>query len=71
MKHPTHCERCARRYRNRGAWNCVFRAGACIALLCPRCQTPEENAEAEINEATLDYFVLPNGRVAASAKAVA
>ncbi|MDQ6854726.1 MAG: hypothetical protein M3046_13715 [Actinomycetota bacterium] len=23
--------------------------------MCPDCQTPEENAEAEINEATLDY----------------
>ncbi|MFF7415705.1 hypothetical protein [Streptomyces lydicus] len=29
--------------------------GVLRGLLCPECQTPEENAEAEVKEATLDY----------------
>lgn len=36
-------------------WNAVFRSGVVHSYLCPACQTPEENAEAEINEATLNY----------------
>jgi hypothetical protein len=45
-------------------WNVTFLDGVVAGLLCPQCQTPEEDAEAEINEATLDYFVLPDGRLA-------
>jgi hypothetical protein len=38
-------------------------AGVVVGLLCPQCQTPEENAEAEINAATLIYEVGPDGRI--------
>ncbi|WP_199700477.1 hypothetical protein [Galactobacter valiniphilus] len=51
----THCMRCRRKYRGRGEWNLVFAKGYVTGALCPSCQTPEENAEAVINEATLDY----------------
>jgi hypothetical protein len=55
------CSRCDRKYKGRGNWNHVFRGGACVGALCPDCQTPEENAEAAINEATLDYSVDEQG----------
>jgi hypothetical protein len=38
-------------------------AGEPIGYLCPNCQTPEENAEAEINLATIDYSVDDQGRM--------
>lgn len=59
------CTRCRRRMRSIAGWNAVFRRGVAVGLLCPDCQTPEENAEAEINEAGLDYSrmrQLPDGR---------
>jgi len=68
VKFPTKCERCARKYRDRGAWNGVYEAGVCVALLCPRCQTVEENAEAEVNEATLVYSSDAFGRIVARAR---
>jgi len=49
------CSRCRRRLRSITGWNTVFRQGVVVGLLCPDCQTPEENAEAEINAAGLDY----------------
>ncbi|MGN8245278.1 hypothetical protein ACTHAM_002397 [Cellulomonas soli] len=49
------CQRCKRKYRGRGEWNAVFAKGVVVAFLCPTCQAPEENAEAVINEATIDY----------------
>lgn len=53
--------------RDRGNWNGqFFKASRLVAVLCPRCQTPEENTEAEINLATTDYgvnaFGIPVGR---------
>ncbi len=45
--------------------NVVYEKGHLVGRLCPDCQTPEENAEAEINKATLDYghaFVDDDGR---------
>ena len=60
------CQRCRRRYRAGAAdvdqWNATVRAGIVVALLCPACQTPEENAEAEINAATLNYSTDAFGR---------
>ena len=52
------CDRCGRRYRNPAAfvtdeWNATLRQGVVVGYLCPDCQTPEENAEAAIDEATL------------------
>ena len=57
------CERCSRRYRGAGDWNMNVRSGVVVGLLCPGCQTPEENAEAEINLATIDYGQDENGRL--------
>jgi hypothetical protein len=44
------------------------RAGVVVGALCPDCQTPEENAEAEINAATLEYQPDPHGRMTARPK---
>ncbi|RPA64895.1 hypothetical protein EF294_07375 [Gordonia oryzae] len=52
------CSRCRRRLRNPAtdtAWNVTVERGQIVGHLCPDCQTPEENAEAEINLATLEY----------------
>jgi len=49
------CRQCQRRYHDRGAWNAVVERGVVVGVLCPRCQTPAENAEAEIHDATLHY----------------
>ncbi|GMA33525.1 hypothetical protein [Litorihabitans aurantiacus] len=49
------CMRCRRRYRGHGEWNLQYDLGREVGVLCPDCQTPEENAEAVINEATIDY----------------
>jgi len=49
------CERCQRRHRGSGDWNVTIRDGEVVGVLCPTCQTPEENAEAVVNEATLVY----------------
>ena len=40
---------------NADNWNAVFDAGVIVAFLCPDCQTDEENIEAQVNEATIDY----------------
>lgn len=53
------CKRCGKRVRatRKGieGWNIEAHRGIVFGFLCPGCQTPEENAEAEINSATLDY----------------
>lgn len=51
------CSRCGERTRSVKAagWNVTFRTGRPVGHLCPNCQTAEENAEAEINDATTDY----------------
>lgn len=67
------CTRCARRLRNADGWNAIFRMGVLTGYLCPSCQTPEENAEAEINDATLDYSTMTVdafGRARAKSKAL-
>jgi hypothetical protein len=66
------CDRCGRRVRTLAAmagWNVVVKSGYITGLLCPSCQTPEENAEAATNEATLDFAVI-NGRLVGSPKGV-
>ncbi|BBY33371.1 hypothetical protein BST33_09985 [Mycolicibacter minnesotensis] len=65
------CERCGRRLRNLGAgdgWNVRAERGVILGLICPGCQTAGENAEALINEATLDYANDQYGRVIARPK---
>ncbi|MEU5836428.1 hypothetical protein ABZ820_22540 [Streptomyces diacarni] len=54
-----HCSRCTRAWwsdsSDHDRWNTVFANGRATGYLCPDCQTPEENAEAEVKEALLDY----------------
>lgn len=67
----TRCDRCARRMRSGTGWNATFKQGIVVGYLCPECQTPEENSEAEINEATVDYragHVDASGRLWAPSK---
>lgn len=62
------CQRCNKRHRGSGEWNVTLKDGAILAVLCPACQTPEENAEALINEATINYSQDASGRVRGHAK---
>jgi hypothetical protein len=50
-------------------WTVVVKSGYITGLLCPSCQTPEENADAAIHEATLDFAVI-NRRLVGSPKGV-
>ena len=36
-------------------WNAVFGKGIITGFLCPDCQTDEEDLEAQVNEAVIDY----------------
>lgn len=49
-------------------WNITVEQGRIVGHLCPACQTPEENAEAEINLATTTYGVDSFGRMIGSPK---
>lgn len=53
------CDRCRKRYRNHGDWNVIFQSGFIVGYLCPKCQTVEENAEAVVNESTINYGIDP------------
>lgn len=69
MSNITKCSRCKKRLRNNGeGWNITVERGRIVGHLCPHCQTDEETAEAQINEATLDYSLTDDGLLAASAK---
>jgi hypothetical protein len=56
------CDRCNRRYRKQDDWNVIGDKGAIVGYLCPDCQTPDENAQAEFNAATLNYSRDSQGR---------
>ncbi|UUE19877.1 hypothetical protein [Microbacterium sp. J1-1] len=64
------CSRCRRKtkFKRSTGWNAAFIQGAVAGFICPTCQTPEENAEAEINEATLTYKIDAFGRTIATTK---
>lgn len=62
------CDKCGRRQRSVGGWNVTMSRGVVVGNTCPTCQTPEENAEAEINQATLEYREGPFGRIFARPK---
>lgn len=62
MSSITRCDRCSRRLRSPEGWNAALVGGVITSLICPGCQTAEENAEAVVNEATLDYGVDEHGR---------
>lgn len=60
------CARCERPFSltvpDVDAWNGVLNpAGELVGLLCPDCQTPEEDAEATIRDATEDVAIGPDG----------
>lgn len=54
-----HCSRCTRAWwpgaSDEDRWNTVHKGGRLTVYLCPQCQTPEENAEAEVKAALIDY----------------
>jgi hypothetical protein len=64
------CARCGQPYRGVEGeeWNAVFEEGRVVGLICPDCQTPEENAEAVINEPTLHCSADEKGQVYGAAK---
>lgn len=65
------CSRCGKRLRGVGdGWNATLSRGVVVGVLCPDCQTPDENAEAEINLATTDYGVNAFGRLVGFPKGV-
>jgi hypothetical protein len=43
------CDRCWKRCRNAEGWNAVFIAGLIVGNICPNCQTPQEDLEAELD----------------------
>jgi hypothetical protein len=49
------CTRCGKRQRRDDGWNLQWIGGYVTALICPECQTPEENAEAAVEEVLTDY----------------
>lgn len=62
------CSRCSRRLRNMAGWNVKTKAGVPVALICPSCQTVDENTEAEINDATTVYGRDEQGRLTGKPK---
>ncbi|WP_458681653.1 hypothetical protein [Prescottella equi] len=65
------CDRCRRRWRGNGDWNVTVESGNPVGITCPNCQTVEENTEAVINEATIDYLGFgPDGRLFGVTKGV-
>lgn len=49
-------------------WNVEVRKGRVLWFLCPSCQTPEQDLEAQVNEAMLTYGRDDKGRVTGRAK---
>lgn len=60
-KKPKRCCRCNRRLRGAGAQWCVDIAlgagglGTVDAIICPRCATPWEHLQREVNDSTVRY----------------
>lgn len=65
MSNKITCSRCGRISRATKAkqWNVTMQQGRLIGYLCPDCQTPEENAEAEINDSITRYGMNAFGQV--------
>jgi hypothetical protein len=55
------CQRCGRRMRSDVGWNVILEDDVIAAFLCPDCQRPEETAEAEVNDATMDVLGVDDG----------
>lgn len=67
--HTVRCSECRKVCRGTTGWNSVLKSGSLVGFLCPTCQTPEQNAEAEVNQATLEYGRDHLGRVTGRMKA--
>jgi hypothetical protein len=72
MSKALKCSKCGRRFRERAFdaefWNVELHAGIITQVLCPDCQTPEQDMEAQVNEAMLDYSRDASGRIIGQAK---
>lgn len=64
------CDRCTSIFVGHGDWNVTLEKGVVAGLLCPACQTVDENVEAVINESTIDYSVDDGGLVRGQSKGV-
>jgi transcription initiation factor TFIIIB Brf1 subunit/transcription initiation factor TFIIB len=49
-------------------WSADMHRGRIVGLICPACQTPDEDAEAQFNAETLVYGRDASGRCVASPK---
>lgn len=49
-------------------WNVEMKRGVPQWYICPNCQTPEQNAEAEVHAATLEYGRDTFGRIVGRVK---
>lgn len=56
-KYAPKCDRCkgTPTAQDRHLWNVTVKQGIIVGFLCPNCQTVEEDLEAQVNEATIDY----------------
>ena len=74
MSAKPRCARCGRRWSkdskaDRDRWNVVTRGGGVtVGHICPRCQTDAEDTEAQVAQASLEYYRTPGGRLAARPK---
>lgn len=66
MKKSLKCTVCRRRFRvgshDFRLWNGEWKAGLLVAVLCPKCQTPEQDIEAQVNNVFTRYVGTVNGR---------
>lgn len=65
---PLKCDRCGREENiheltERHYWIGITKDGYLATWLCPDCQTPEEQAAAEVNDALLEYKKDDQGRM--------
>lgn len=66
-QHHPRCGRCGKHASDTSGWSAAVAMGAIVSILCGSCQTRDEQAEAAVNSATLD-FALINGRIASRPK---
>ena len=72
MSKALKCSTCGRRFRERAFdaefWNVELHAGIITRVLCPDCQTPEQDMEAQVNQAMLNYARNTSGQIIARTK---
>ena len=74
MKATTGCQRCGRPFSRKLAdaagWNGFYLGGVLQHLVCPGCQTADENIEAEVADAMTSNSLDAFGRSVSRPKAV-